>query len=54
MIAKIPFDGTPEEFNEIEFTMEFWQENAKVASCFDDFLNKGFLCLEIWLEAQDA
>jgi hypothetical protein len=50
MIAEIPFDSTPEELDEIELTMEFLQENAKVASRFNNILNKGFLCLKIRLK----
>lgn len=30
MVAKMPFYSTLEELNEIELTLGFWQENAKV------------------------
>jgi len=48
-ITKVFLHNPPEELNIIEFTMKFWQEDAKVASCFNSFLHKRFLLLEIIL-----
>jgi hypothetical protein len=43
-----------EELNEVEFAMEFWQEDAKMASHLNDFLNQRFLLLKVWLEFEDS
>ena len=32
--------STPEEFNEVQFTVEFEQENTQMSCSFDDFLNQ--------------
>ena len=53
MFSEIPLDCSPEIFNEIEFTMIFWEENAQMASLLNDFLNSWFLFLEIWLRLKE-
>jgi hypothetical protein len=32
MYSEVPFDCTPEELDKIQFTVELWEENAKVAA----------------------
>jgi hypothetical protein len=51
--VEILFHNTPKELDEIQFTMEFWQENAEMASFFNDILNKRFLLLKIRLVLED-
>jgi hypothetical protein len=49
MVTKILFHHPPEELNAIEFTMEFWQEKAQMASCLDNLLHQGPLFAKIFL-----
>lgn len=53
IFVEILFHNTPKELDEIQFTMEFWQENAEMASFFNDILNKRFLLLKIRLVLED-
>ncbi len=46
------FDGTPEVFNEINFTMIFQQKHTDVSCSLDCLLDKGLLVSEIGLEVQ--
>jgi len=47
-------NSPPEEFNKIEFTMEFWEKDAKVTPLFNHFLNERLLHLEIGLKFKDT
>ena len=38
IFTEMSLHRTPEELNEIDFTMEFWQKDAHMASRFDDLL----------------
>jgi hypothetical protein len=46
--------SAPEEFNEVQFTVEFGQKNAQMPCSFDDFLNQSSLFFEVGLKIQDA
>ena len=46
------FDGPLKEFNEIQFTMKFWQKNAEMACHFNHFLDKRLLLQEVFLEPE--
>jgi len=41
VVPEIFLDLPPEIFNEVKFTMEFWEEDAEKASIFDDFCDNG-------------
>jgi isoprenylcysteine carboxyl methyltransferase (ICMT) family protein YpbQ len=51
MVTKILFHHPPEELN---VTMEFWQEKAQMASCLDNLLHQGPLFAKIFLKFQDV
>jgi len=53
MLMQVSFHCSPEELNEIEFTMEFQEQNAKVPCIFDHFLHKGLLLFEVKLVFHD-
>jgi hypothetical protein len=49
VVSQIFLDCRPVVFNEIELTVKFRQENAHVASGFNDLLHERLLCQEIRL-----
>jgi hypothetical protein len=49
MLSKVFLDRTPEKFNKIKLTMEFWEENAEVTGGLNHLCNKRFLLAEIRL-----
>ena len=51
--SKPPLDGTSKKFNKVKFTMELWQEDAKMPSLFNNLLYKGPLGPEVRLALQD-
>lgn len=53
MVSEIPLYCSPEIFNKIEFTVIFWEENAQMASLFNDFLNSWSLFSRIWLWSEE-
>jgi hypothetical protein len=40
MFMEVSFHCTPKELNKVELTMKFEKENAQMASCLNDFLDK--------------
>ena len=43
VVPEILLDLPPEIFNEVKFTMELWEEDAEMASIFDDFCDNGWM-----------
>ena len=53
IIMKILFNSSPKKFDEVQFTMELWENETKVARSFDGLLYEWFLSLEVRLILKD-